>query len=511
MSDRPDFLPEFATDDVDVTVNGVDQPNKVRPPVTKRTDGFTFKEKPPLNWLNYLFNKIREWLQYLDERYRYITITSSTTLDAVSNINVSLNDSSIDLTLPESPIVGDTVEVYSLDNSNNIIPNDDQVIVYNDDIWTDLGSYGALNIPRSCQVSLVYNGLDEVLSETIFTQLSDPSTLPTSTGNGVAFSPDGNFMAVAHNGSPFVTIYSISGNTFTKLPDPAILPTGIGEDIAFSPDGNFMAVAHDVSPYVTIYSISGTTFTKIADPSTALTADADGVAFSPDSAFMAVAGAGDRVVIYDTSTIPFTKITDLSASIPGVVTSIALSPDGNFLAVGSSTSPFIYTFSISGTTFTLLPNPTTLPDNIGNAVAFSSDSSFLIVANTGTPSITIYDTSTVPFTKISDPAILPAGAGRGVAASPNGAYIAIANTSSPYITIYSVSGTTFTKITDPSDLPTNACFSIAFSPTGGYLSVGQYNISPYLFIYRNIVNNENIWKVLEISPKNGEVIEELFT
>ena len=39
------------------------------------------------------------------------------------------------------------------------------------------------------------------------TKLADPSTLPTSTSYGVAFSPDGVYLSVAHSTSPYVTIY----------------------------------------------------------------------------------------------------------------------------------------------------------------------------------------------------------------------------------------------------------------------------------------------------------------
>ena len=51
--------------------------------------------------------------------------------------------------------------------------------------------------------------------------------------------PENNYLAVAHNTSPFVTIYSRSGDTFTKLPNPAALPTGIGYGVGFYPSSQF--------------------------------------------------------------------------------------------------------------------------------------------------------------------------------------------------------------------------------------------------------------------------------
>ena len=67
MATKPDFYPEWATNDVDVNVEGSLQPNKVRPPSAKRDNGFVYGEKPPLNWFNYLFNKIREWIVWSEE------------------------------------------------------------------------------------------------------------------------------------------------------------------------------------------------------------------------------------------------------------------------------------------------------------------------------------------------------------------------------------------------------------------------------------------------------------
>ena len=66
------------------------------------------------------------------------------------------------------------------------------------------------------------------------TKFANPTTLPTGTGNGVAFTSAGNAIAVAHDGSPFVSAYPWSGSGFgTKFANPATLPTGTGYDVAF--------------------------------------------------------------------------------------------------------------------------------------------------------------------------------------------------------------------------------------------------------------------------------------
>ena len=88
------------------------------------------------------------------------------------------------------------------------------------------------------------------------------------------------FLSVAHNSSPFITIYKRSGDTFTKLSNPATLPPSTGRGVAFSSDDTYMAVAHSTSPYITIYKRSGDTFTKLSNPATLPASTGRGVAFS---------------------------------------------------------------------------------------------------------------------------------------------------------------------------------------------------------------------------------------
>ena len=420
---------------------------------TFTTDGttitFTHEEDVRVSNLNYL------------SKYQIASIPST----LVSNAKYLSIGLGIDLTLPEKPIPGDTVEVYSTDYNNQIIPNDDQVIMYNDEIWSSMGSNGALATSRASYTSLVYRGIDALLDEIGNMKLDNPSTLPPADGLGVSFSPDGNFLAVGHGISPFVTIYSISGTTFTKITNPGTLPADDGRDVAFSPNSDFLAVAHFTSPYITIYSISGTTFTKLTNPGTLPTGNSRGVAFSPD---------------------------------------------GNFLAVAHTTSPYVTIYSISGTTFTKITNPTILPTGGGFGVSFSTDGNFMSVAHDLSPYVTIYSISGTTFTKITNPAILPTGIGNGVSFSSDSDFLVVSHNTTPYITIYSISGTTFTKITNPTTLPTNTAKRSRFSPEVNFLAVAHFN-SPNVTIYRNLVNNENIWNVLSIDVKNGETIADLFT
>jgi hypothetical protein len=69
------------------------------------------------------------------------------------------------------------------------------------------------------------------------------------------------YVAVAHNTSPYITAYPWSGSGFgAKFSNPATLPSGSGRGVAFSPAGDAVAVAHLSSPYITAYPWSGSGF-----------------------------------------------------------------------------------------------------------------------------------------------------------------------------------------------------------------------------------------------------------
>jgi 6-phosphogluconolactonase (cycloisomerase 2 family) len=263
----------------------------------------------------------------------------------------------------------------------------------------------------------------------VFTKLADPNLDPGTTVNGLAYSPDGLFLAIAHATSPFITIYQVDGTgldtTYTALSSPSDLPASTGNGVAWSPDGRFLAVAHDTSPYCTVYEVNGITFTKLDDASSQFSADLP-------------AGNGQTV---------------------------AFSRDGLWMSVAHTTTPFVTIYSISGTTFTKVSNPSTLPDGNGRGVAFSSDNQFLAVVHETSPYLSHYRLVSGTWTKQSDPATAPDGTGNRVAFSPNNQLMVVAHDASAYLTVYQAyqwldmdgSGATSSYL--------SATFSTAFSET----------------------------------------------
>ncbi len=68
------------------------------------------------------------------------------------------------------------------------------------------------------------------------------------------------------------------------------------------------------------------------------------------------------------------------------------------------------------------------------------------------------------FTPLSDPGTLPAGAASDLSFSPDGAKLAVSHDNSPFMTVYSISGTTFTKMANPASLQVVMASHFTFTP-----------------------------------------------
>jgi hypothetical protein len=89
-------------------------------------------------------------------------------------------------------------------------------------------------------------------------------------------------IAIAHTTTPFVSAYPWSASGFgTKFTNPGTLPTGNGIGVAFSPAGTEIAIAHATTPFVSAYPWSASGFgTKFSDPGTLPASTGNGVAFN---------------------------------------------------------------------------------------------------------------------------------------------------------------------------------------------------------------------------------------
>lgn len=316
---------------------------------------------------------------------------------------------------------------------------------------------------------------------------SAPTSAPAGAATGeCAWSPDGKFLAVSHQTTPYLTVYERQKDTFTKLDAPSSLPAGTGQCVAWSPSGEFLVIGHSTTPFFTIYRKSGTTLTKLTNPGTLPAAAVKAVAWSPDGRFLCAGvdrsgGAGVIANIYERSGTTFTKLAD-PADMPSSTTGeqgIAFSDNGQFLAIAYGNG--IKIFTISGSTFTGISNPSGMPTT-PFSVAFSKGSTLFGMTGSGSPFFAVYTISGVTFTKMANPATLPANQPVSIDFSPENDFVAVTDFDSPYVLIYSIVGTTLTKQSDLGSFM-GAGYGVKFSPDARYLACISSD-SPYLQVYK---------------------------
>ncbi len=81
-----------------------------------------------------------------------------------------------------------------------------------------------------------------------------------STGYGVSFSPDSQYIAVGHSISPYFTLLKRNGDTVSLASTYTL--SGTCRSVSFSPDGRYIAVAHTNSPRFTLLKAGGTYHTQ---------------------------------------------------------------------------------------------------------------------------------------------------------------------------------------------------------------------------------------------------------
>jgi WD40 repeat protein len=144
----------------------------------------------------------------------------------------------------------------------------------------------------------------------------------------------------------------------------------------------------------------------------------------------------------------------------------------------------------SGTTFTKLSDPATLPVAATWRSSWSPNGEYLAVPQaSNSPNLYIYQKSGTTFTLIADKNNLPSfptgGFGcLGTDWSPNGKYLAAVMDASPRLVIYEKSGNTFTKLPDPATIPTARCWGVAWTSNGEFLAVAQNSATRNLIVYQ---------------------------
>lgn len=167
----------------------------------------------------------------------------------------------------------------------------------------------------------------------IGTAYSNPSTLPTGAGNGLAIAADDSALAVAHNASPYISVYAWSNSTGfgTKYSDPSSALPGNANSTVFNNTGNVIFVSTATSPRIHAYAWSNSTGfgTKFSNPSTIPPqASLRRIAITPTDDAIFMATSDPSAYAWDNSTGFGAKYSD-PASTTSVGTSVAITPNGD--------------------------------------------------------------------------------------------------------------------------------------------------------------------------------------
>lgn len=238
----------------------------------------------------------------------------------------------------------------------------------------------------------------------------------TDEPNSVAFSPDGNMVAI---GSLELTLWSTHGGVATKIPvDP--YSSGIFFAVAFSPDGALLA-AGDGDNSVQVYEAASR---QLIATLTGHTQQLDAVAFSPDGRTIASGSFDGTVRLWDAFAQHAIATLDCKA---GVVFSVAFSPDGKQLAAGCYDGS-IRLWDVAGGTLITTLTATSLPFSI----AFSPDGhSFASVDDL---SVWLWDTATLRRTH--QLSLQDNTQPRSLAFSPDGTLLAVGGQFDDTVTVW---------------------------------------------------------------------------
>lgn len=198
------------------------------------------------------------------------------------------------------------------------------------------------------------------LSAGFGTKIANPSTLPAAQVNAMAFSPQGDFIATGCQTTPFIEAWAfnaVNGGANAlfgaKVADPAILPAGgpvgsLGKGIAWRPQGDWIAMAMSTTPFYYLIPFSRSTGT-FGTPLTlsALPGAANCVQWTPDGQYLLIGtGTSPFFHVFDFSTGTPVAVTFDGSGPVGAVNDIDVDPTGTYAALALNVSPFTQIFTL---------------------------------------------------------------------------------------------------------------------------------------------------------------------
>lgn len=191
---------------------------------------------------------------------------------------------------------------------------------------------------------------------TVFTDITTTSTLSGIEGP-FSWSPDSLLLSALDISTGRIDVFFRADNVFSGLTPPDVSAyLGNIVQYSFSPDGNFLAVSLDVTPFILLFKVQSATFTQLSNPTGGLPPGAAScVVWSENSQYLLVgddSGTSPFMTIYQvtnpTSVTPtVAKIANPSVVPAGVVRSGDWTQTKQYLAVCGVTSPYLQVYATS--------------------------------------------------------------------------------------------------------------------------------------------------------------------
>ena len=369
------------------------------------------------------------------------------------------------------------------------------------------------------------------------TPIAQPATIPVGTTSSVAWSPNGQFLALGNTGTGIaIQLFRRFNNILNNVTSRAGAPVDAALGVAWSPNGQYLVCIRGTSPYHTILQRSGDNFVALNNAGYILpsTTGVGGVAWSQDGQFLAFAMTaspyvkvlqkslaypanavanyhsvnGQLVANNSWQAINFEVLdTDnMSAVATGAGWQFTVPRSGGYkIAAGIAFAAGTYTgitlaLYVNAALYRVLDN-----SNFNNNGASGSTWAFLFAG--ATVQIKVYQNSGAnenlttnsydnfisivedgcftelpKFTALSNPGTLPGIGGTCCAWTSDSQFLAVGSILTPFIQTYQMVGTTITGLSAPSTLPNGQVNGCAWSPDGNFLALAV-NVSPYIQIY----------------------------
>lgn len=218
-------------------------------------------------------------------------------------------------------------------------------------------------------------------------------TMPSGQVQAVAFSPDGQWLAVGTSAAPFLMLYERVGSTLQFASNAVNPPGSTVRFVKWQDSGSRLAVSFDSNAPVRLYSLDEDTGTlSFLKASHVLAASVSGVNLDvkPDGSRIAYSDSS-RLVIFDTAPDPMPALVDEPSLIGGGNIGTYWSDDGQFVYLVNNVAPYLTIYQVLSSSIVQQPNPSQ-PTSTPEGASLTFDREHLLIS-TDTEGVMVYQTN----------------------------------------------------------------------------------------------------------------------